>query len=95
MVPTGPRTTIDGYGVCFLSELLTKGERSLIASGKAATVLEMRRSFQEAMRAPISWRRSGRKVVTFMRSNNGCRAAGCVDLVDPPRGVPFRRSRDV
>ena len=49
--PAKARTTIDGtLVVCLLSELLTKGERSLAAHGKSDVVLEMRRAFQEAMR---------------------------------------------
>src|SRR5436305_9743180 len=52
--PSGSRTTIDrNLVVCFLSDLLTKGERSLIASGRAAAVLEMRRSCQDAMRGDL------------------------------------------
>ena len=72
--PTGSRTTIDGHlVVCFLSDLLTKGERSLIASGKGAAVLEMRRSFQEAMRGDLVAeveRITGRTVTAFMSANH-------------------------
>jgi len=72
--PTDSRTTIDRtLVVCFLTDLLTKGERSLIAAGKAETVLEMRRSFQEAMRDDLAAeveRITGRKVVAFMSANH-------------------------
>jgi uncharacterized protein YbcI len=72
--PTGSRTTIDrDLVVCFLSDLLTKGERSLIAAGKAKAVLEMRRSFQDAMRDDLVAeveRVTGRKVLAFMSSNH-------------------------
>jgi uncharacterized protein YbcI len=72
--PTGSRTTIDrNLVVCFLSDLLTKGERSLIASGKQAAVLEMRRSYQEAMEAELMTeveRITGRTVIAFMSSNH-------------------------
>src|SRR3954465_7846595 len=71
--PTGSRTTIDrDLVVCFLSNLLTKGERSLIESGKAAAVLETRRSFQDAMRDDLVAeveRITGRKVLAFMSAN--------------------------
>src|SRR3954466_632118 len=72
--PTGSRTTIDrDLVVCFLSDLLTKGERSLIASGKLEAVLEMRRSFQDAMHDDLVAeveRITGRKVIAFMSSNH-------------------------
>jgi uncharacterized protein YbcI len=72
--PTGSRTTIDrNLVVCFLSDLLTKGERSLIAAGKKVAVLEMRRSFQEAMEADLVAeveRITGRKVIAFMSANH-------------------------
>src|SRR3954454_13066595 len=72
--PTGSRTTIDrDLVVCFLSDLLTKGERSLIASGREAAVLEMRRSFQDAMRDDLIAeveQITGRKVTAFMSANH-------------------------
>ena len=72
--PTGSRTTIDrNLVVCFLSDLLTKGERSLIAAGKAEAVLAMRRSFQEAMREDLVAeveRITGRNVTAFMSANH-------------------------
>ena len=72
--PTGSRTTIDrDLVVCFLSDLLTKGERSLIAAGKAEAVLAMRRSFQDAMRddvVAVVERITGRKVTAFMSANH-------------------------
>jgi uncharacterized protein YbcI len=72
--PTGSRTTIDRtLVVCFLSDLLTKGERSLIAAGKQQAVLEMRRSFQDVMRDDLVAeveRITGRKVAAFMSANH-------------------------
>src|SRR3954452_7574292 len=72
--PTGARTTIDrDLVICFLSDLLTKGERSLIESGKSEAVLEMRRSFQEAMRDDLVAeveRITGRKVLAFLSANH-------------------------
>ncbi len=72
--PNGARTTIDrNLVVCFLSELLTKGERRLIADGKSEAVLEMRRGFQEAMRDDLVAeveRATGRRVIAFMSANN-------------------------
>src|SRR3954453_10889537 len=71
--PTGSRTTIDrDLVVCFLSDLLTKGERSLIEAGKAEAVMEVRRSVQEAMRDDLVAeveRITGRKVTAFMSAN--------------------------
>ena len=72
--PTGRPTTIDrDLVVCFLSDLLTRGERSLIAAGKTEAVLAMRRSFQEAMREDLVAevaRITGRKVTAFMSANH-------------------------
>ena len=72
--PNGARTTIDrNLVVCFLGELLTKGERRLIADGKSEAVLEMRRGFQEAMRDNLVSeveRATGRRVIAFMSANN-------------------------
>jgi len=52
---------------------LTKGERSLIAAGKQTAVVEMRRSFQEVVRAdPVAEveRITGRKVIAFISANH-------------------------
>jgi uncharacterized protein YbcI len=52
--PTKARTTIDGGTVMVvLQDGLTKAERSLIEAGKEAEVLQLRRSFQETMRADL------------------------------------------
>jgi uncharacterized protein YbcI len=72
--PHRSRTTIDGdLVVCLLSGLLTKGERSLIASGKSEAVLEMRRSFQDAMRDDLVAEveaATGRTVSAFLSANH-------------------------
>jgi uncharacterized protein YbcI len=52
--PTRARTTIDGTTVLVvLQDNMTKAERSLVAAGKSADVLQLRRSFQETMRADL------------------------------------------
>ena len=72
--PSRARTTIDGsLVVCLLSELLTKGERSLADHGKSHAVLEMRRAFQEAMRDDLVAeveRITERSVTAFMSANS-------------------------
>ncbi len=47
---TRGRTIMQGnYLVCFLEDIYTKGERTLIDAGKFATVHQARHDFQEAM----------------------------------------------
>jgi uncharacterized protein YbcI len=49
--PNQARTHIsDDTVTTFMSDTLTKGERTLVDSGQADDVLEMRRAFQRAMR---------------------------------------------
>ena len=53
--PTSARTEITaGAATTTLEDCLTKAERSLIEGGEAPTVREIRRKFQEAMRADIT-----------------------------------------
>ena len=53
--PTRARTSIrDDVVVVMLQETMLKAERSLIEDGKADLVAEMRRSFQQTMRADMS-----------------------------------------
>ena len=50
--PTKARTSIrDDLVVVLVEDTLTKGEQSLVRSGREATVLGIRHEFQEAMRA--------------------------------------------
>src|SRR5204863_6613106 len=71
--PTKARTTINQDTVMVLfGDTLTKGEKRLAENGDAATVLEMRHRFQEAMREDliaIVQRETARKVVAFMSAN--------------------------
>ncbi len=72
--PTEARTTIDeNLIVCVLGDCLTKGERTLVESGETRSVLEMRRSFQSAMRdeaVSIIEDLTRRTVVAFMSENH-------------------------
>ena len=72
--PSRARTTIDGsLVVCLLSELLTKGERSLADHGRSDAVLEMRRAFQVAMRDDLVAeveRITEQTVTAFMSANS-------------------------
>jgi uncharacterized protein YbcI len=72
--PTKARTTIDrDLVMVVLQDTLTKGEQFLVDSDRGEQVLEMRRSYQDAMevdcRAAIE-RLTGRHVVAFMSTNN-------------------------
>ncbi len=52
--PTKAWTSMDGDLVTVvLQDTLTKGERSLVADGRSQLVLDMRRAFQETMRADL------------------------------------------
>jgi uncharacterized protein YbcI len=68
--PTTARTSIrDDVVVVMLQESLLKAEHSLIDDGKGDLVVEMRRSFQQAMREDLSAAvemLTERKVIAFM-----------------------------
>ena len=67
---TTARTIIQrNYVVCFLEDIYTPVERTLIDAGKFATVQETRTAFQETMRDRFSSEveaLTGRKVVGFL-----------------------------
>ena len=64
------RTVIQGeYVVCFLHDIYTPVERTLIKDGHLAEVRETRTLFQDAMRPELTLaveEATGRKVVQFM-----------------------------
>jgi uncharacterized protein YbcI len=72
--PTSARTTIDGDLVMvLLRDTLTKGERSLVADGRAQLVLDMRKAFQSTMRDELIAGIEaimGREVAAFMSDNH-------------------------
>jgi uncharacterized protein YbcI len=72
--PTRARTTIDGQTiVVILQDGMTKAERSLVHAGKDAEVLQLRRSFQETMRADlvaVVERLTASSVQAFMSANH-------------------------
>lgn len=72
--PTKARTTLDAdLVVVLLQDNMTKGEKSLVHAGKGAEVLQIRRTFQETMRAELVEaveRLTGRNVVSFMSAND-------------------------
>jgi uncharacterized protein YbcI len=72
--PTRARTSIrDDVVVVMLQETMLKAERSLVEAGKAELVAEMRRSFQQTMRADMSAaveKLTGRKVIAFMSDSH-------------------------
>ena len=72
--PTRARTTINGDWIFVtLSDTLTKGERTLAATGRSQFVRDSRRAFQDAMRdemvADVE-RLTGRKVIAFLSDNH-------------------------
>jgi uncharacterized protein YbcI len=72
--PTKARTTVSGdLVVCVLADAMTKGERSLVADGRPDVVLQMRKAFQDTMRASIVGeveRLTGRTASAFMSDNH-------------------------
>jgi uncharacterized protein YbcI len=72
--PTKARTTLDAdLVVVLLQDNMTKGEKSLVHAGKAAEVLQIRRTFQETMRGELVEaveRLTKRHVVSFMSAND-------------------------
>jgi uncharacterized protein YbcI len=72
--PTKARTTLDAdLVVVLLQNNMTKGEKSLVLAGKAAEVLQIRRTFQETMRPELVEaveRLTKRNVVSFMSAND-------------------------
>jgi uncharacterized protein YbcI len=72
--PTKARTTIDrDLVLVLLQDTLTKGEQFLVDSERQEQVLEMRRSYQDAMEIDCRHaveRLTGRHVVAFMSTNN-------------------------
>jgi uncharacterized protein YbcI len=72
--PTRARTSIrDDVVVVMLQETMLKAERSLVEAGKADLVAEMRRSFQQTMRADMSAaveELTGREVIAFMSDSH-------------------------
>ena len=72
--PTKAHTTIrDNTVLVMLQDTLTKGERSLVASGRAQTVLDLRFAFQGAMSTEACARIeviTGCTVVAMMSTNH-------------------------
>jgi uncharacterized protein YbcI len=72
--PTRARTSIrDDVVVVMLQETMLKAERSLVEAGKSDLVAEMRRSFQQTMRADMSaavTELTGREVIAFMSDSH-------------------------
>ena len=79
--PTRARTTInDEWVFVTLSDILTKGERKLAASGRAQFVRDTRKAFQDAMRDDFVTEietLTGRSVTAFLSDNH----------IDPDVGI--------
>jgi uncharacterized protein YbcI len=97
--PTRARTTIDGrLIICFVEDVLTKSEHSLLEQGAADTVLTIRQSVQEAMKGELVALvegLTGRKVVAVLsatHTNPDCGLEAFVldsDMASPrPAGPP-------
>ena len=86
---TDARTTItEDHAVTVLTDSLTKAERSLVLSGDAETVREIRRRFQDAMRSEITElveRVTGREAASFMSDHDVLTDAAVEMVVFKPR----------
>jgi uncharacterized protein YbcI len=72
--PTKAKATINGDSVMvLLGDTLTRGERQLVATGKAERVLQLRHDYQLAIRDQLVEAVEeviGRKVIAFMSQNH-------------------------
>jgi len=72
--PTQARTTISGDLVaCLLHDTLTVGERTLVRTGHAQSVLDTRKLYQAAMRSDLTAaveNLTRRRVIAFMSDNH-------------------------
>lgn len=72
--PTKAWTSIDSELISVvLRDTLTKGERSLLADGRAQLVLDMRKAYQSTMRHDLVAgveEITGRKVIAFLSDNH-------------------------
>src|ERR1700756_3643734 len=79
--PTKAWTSIDtDLVVVVLHDTLTRGERSLVADGRAQLVRDMRKAYQETMGAELTAgieEITGREVIAFLSDNH----------IDPDIGV--------
>ena len=63
----------DDYVICFLEDIYTPVERTLIDAGRFEAVREMRNAFQDTMREEFSAAveaAAGRKVIGFLSQNH-------------------------
>jgi len=72
--PTHAKSTINGHLiVCTLEDTLTVGERTLVDTGHAQTVLDTRKLYRHAMRDELTEaveRLAGRKAIAFLSDNH-------------------------
>jgi uncharacterized protein YbcI len=72
--PTKAKTALGDNGVfVVLEDTLTRGEQTLADAGESAAVLDLRRRWQQVMRADVSREieeLTGRKVIGFMSDNH-------------------------
>ena len=79
--PTKARTTlVDDLVIVVMADTMLQAERVLVENGEAATVLEVRKKFQNAMRGSLIAtveEHTGRTVAAFMSDNH----------IDPDMGI--------
>ena len=72
--PTKAKTTLGENGIfVVLQDSMTVGERTLVDAGEAPAVLDLRRRWQQVMKADVSEQieqLTGRKVTGFMSDNH-------------------------
>jgi len=90
--PTKAWTSIDQDLICVvLRDTLTKGERSLVADGRAQLVLDMRRAYQSTLQeeaiAGVE-QITGRTVIAFLSDNHIDPDIAIESFVLLPRAAP-------
>jgi uncharacterized protein YbcI len=94
--PTKARTTMGQDSIfVVLGDTLTKGERTLVDAGDAATVLRLREAWQRVMRVSLNKEiedLTGRRVIGFMSANHVEPDLGVEIFILEPNGSDGRIS---
>jgi uncharacterized protein YbcI len=94
--PTKARTTMGQDSIfVVLGDTLTKGERTLVDAGDAATVLRLREAWQRVMRVSLNKEiedLTGRRVIGFMSANHVEPDLGVEIFILEPNGADGRIS---
>ena len=89
--PRGVRTVVGhDHVICFLEDIYTPAEQTLLEAGEAGAVIEMRLAFQRAMQSPFTEMVesiTGRKVRAFLSQTHIDPDISCEIFVLEPSGA--------